>query len=329
MERKKVIVNDYQNLQVLVLGVGSIGERHIRNLWALGVTKITAYRTRNLPFRDIGPAKVTVITDLNQLQPSEIDCAIICSPTNLHLSQSIWCAENGIHTLVEKPISNTDRSISDLLKIVVDKQLVFSVAYMMRFHPLLIELKKIIASKIFGKVVHIESEWREYLPDWHPWEDYRKSYAALAEMGGGAALTLSHDLDLVTWLLDANPIEWQTNRIISSSLETTSDTVADFSLIFPNKVPGRVHLNMAAPISQRKTQVIFEQALVTFYYYDNKLVVAEKNKPKQDIHLAEFERNQMYVSELDCFLGKVLSRDYSQSAAQIEQAAFIVKLAIS
>jgi predicted dehydrogenase len=329
MEGQKIGQNRFAHLRVLVLGVGSIGERHIRNLWALGVTQITAYRTRNLPFRDIGLAKVTVITDLNAIQPGTIDCAIICSPTHLHLEQSTWCAAFGIHTLIEKPISHSLEAWSHLKQTVLEKRLVFSVAYMMRFHPLAIALKEIIASGSLGKVVYVESEWREFLPDWHPWEDYRESYAALAEMGGGAALTLSHDLDLVCWLLNRNPISWQSQRANSPTLQTTADTISDFLLTFPDGIFGRVHLNMAAPIPQRKTQVIFEKGIATFDYFGNTLITEKKGKPKSEIMVPDFERNQMYVAELMAFLTNVNSADASNSIVQIEQASFITQLAIS
>jgi predicted dehydrogenase len=329
MEGQIACKNNFSHLRVLILGVGSIGERHIRNLWTLGVTQITAYRTRNLPFRDIGLAEVKTINHLNVIQPGMFDCAIICSPTHLHLEQSIWCATMGIHTLIEKPISHHLNGLAQLKKTVAEKQLVFSVAYMMRFHPLTIALKEIIASGSLGKVVYIESEWREFLPDWHPWEDYRESYAALAEMGGGAALTLSHDLDLVCWLLGKNPIAWQAQRSVSPILQTTADTISDFLLTFPEGILGRVHLNMASPIPQRKTQVIFEKGIATFDYFGNTLITEKKGKPKSEILVHGFERNQMYVSELIAFLTNVASAEASNSDVQIEQASFITQLAIS
>ena len=318
-----------KELHVLVLGVGSIGERHIRNLWLLGVTKITAYRTRNLPFRDIGSAQVSVVSDLKQINTDTIDCAIICSPTHLHFDQSAWCADSGIHAFIEKPLSHHLDSLTNLTRTVSEKKLVFFVGYMMRFHPVMISLKKMISSEILGKVIYIESEWREYLPDWHPWEDYKKGYAARSDMGGGAALTLSHDLDLICWLLNRNPQSWQSNKVISPTLETTAETIADYIVTFPDQILGRVHLNMAAPIPQRKTEVIFEKGRITVEYFENKLIIEEKSKEKKIIIASEFERNQMYVSELEYFLSNVCSGNHVDSIPELEQAILITKIALT
>ena len=92
---------------------------------------------------------------------------------------------------------------------------------MMRFHPLICDLKEIISNEYYGKLISIQSKWAEFLPDWHPWEDYRISYASNKKMGGGVALTLSHDIDLAFFLTSSklqnfsNELEFNTAKVIS------------------------------------------------------------------------------------------------------------------
>ncbi|HOY94190.1 MAG TPA: Gfo/Idh/MocA family oxidoreductase, partial [Catalimonadaceae bacterium] len=91
---------------VLVIGGGSIGERHIGNLLTLGYTNIVVLRSRNLPFRTVDASKVTIVTDWESALALKPRAAFICTPTSLHISQAIKCAENGISILAEKPLSH-------------------------------------------------------------------------------------------------------------------------------------------------------------------------------------------------------------------------------
>jgi predicted dehydrogenase len=329
MEATVLSPSALEKLRVLVVGVGSIGERHIRNLWNLGITQISALRSRNLPYRDIGKASVQVVLDWDTIKKGDFDVAIICTPTHLHLSQTLKCVQLGMHVLVEKPLSHTLEGISTLAQEVAEQKVVFSVAYMMRYHPLLRELKQLIQSKSLGEVVYAESEWREYLPDWHPWEDYRTSYAALAEMGGGAALTLSHDLDTLCWLLEDYPETWTCKKAKHQSVETTADAIADFIFTFSKNRQGRVHVNMAAPIPQRMTRITFERGVVAFFYYKNELVVAPKGEAERVVCLPDFERNQLYVDELFDFLQKVVQQNFSENSSQFNNAEILTKIALS
>ena len=99
---------------VLVIGGGSIGERHIGNLLTLGYNNIVVLRSRMLPFRTVDATKITIVTDWESALALKPKAAFICTPTSLHISQAIMCAENGISILAEPPLSHNGEGIYEL-----------------------------------------------------------------------------------------------------------------------------------------------------------------------------------------------------------------------
>ncbi len=188
-----------RNVPILICGAGSIGERHIRNLWSLGFENLLVYRQRNLPFRDIADAEVQVILDWNDVLLLQPEIAFICTPTSQHMRQTIDCVSNNMHVFAEKPLSHDLEHFEELTELIKSKKKILQVAYMMRFHPLIKHVKQAVDEKLYGKLMTMNSHWGSYLPDWHPWENYKESYAAKKSLGGGVALTLCHDIDLALW----------------------------------------------------------------------------------------------------------------------------------
>ena len=90
---------------ILIIGAGSIGERHIRNLWELGYHNLVVFRQRNLPFRDIGEALVEVELNWENIAIRKPFAAFICTPTSQHLQQVLLCIQSGMHVFVEKPLT--------------------------------------------------------------------------------------------------------------------------------------------------------------------------------------------------------------------------------
>ena len=119
----------------------------------------------------------------------------------MHTNQGIQLAKNNIHLMIEKPLdSNLDR-ISELKDIVNEKNLTVMMAYIFRFSPLTKMVKEFLNDNRIGKPLYVRGEFSEYLPDWHPWEDYRTFYMAKKSQGGGSILDQSHIMDLVHYLL--------------------------------------------------------------------------------------------------------------------------------
>lgn len=319
---------------ILIIGAGSIGERHIGNLQLLGYQNIVVLRSRNLPFRKIRQDSVRVITSWGDVGAISPKAAFICTPTSMHLEQAIQCAEMGCHVFVEKPLSHTLEYSESLKEAVILNKVYCFVGYMMRYHPLVQAMKEAVNDQKYGPLLSFTSHWGEYLPDWHPWEDYRTGYAARKDQGGGAALTLSHDLDLIYFITGSSLHRHFMIANRKSSLEVTAEAGADFIMEFKNGVTGHVHLNYYEQPSNRYTELVFENASLRFDYYRNTLTVRRKGEDPtmasgEVMKLEDFDRNQLFIAQLEDFFARITRFTQLDSIRNIEQAFQIVEMCLS
>ena len=133
---------------------------------------------------------------------------LVANPTALHLDIAIPAAEAGCAILLEKPISNSLERLDNFQSAVTKSGAKVLVAFQFRHHPGLLQAKKLIVDGEIGRVVSAHVHFGEYLPAWHPWEDYRQGYAARADLGGGVVLTQCHSLDYLPWLVGEVKSVW-------------------------------------------------------------------------------------------------------------------------
>jgi predicted dehydrogenase len=202
--------------RALIVGYGSIGARHARLLVELGChTSVVSRRTVDFP---------VVYHSLQEAISVEMpDYIVIANETNQHHDTLLALAQYGYTgmVLVEKPL------FSNMVELV---SLPFSnvfVAYNLRFHPIIQRLKTLLEGEA---ILSVQAYVGQYLPDWRPSTDYRKSYSASAIQGGGALRDLSHELDYLSWILGG----WQRVSAIGghlSPLEISSDDIFALMLV--------------------------------------------------------------------------------------------------
>jgi len=173
--------------RALVLGYGSIGARHVRVLEGLGVDVAVVSRRAV----DVTRRFQTPDDALRSWAP---DYVVIASRTGEHLSDLAALAAHGFagRVLVEKPLFDAPAALPGHA---------FAAAYVgynLRFHPVVRRVRALLAERA-PRAVHFHVG--QYLPDWRPGTDYRTSYSAHRGQGGGVLRDLSHELDLVRWLL--------------------------------------------------------------------------------------------------------------------------------
>jgi len=311
---------------IVVFGAGSIGERHIRNLWKLGYENIYVFRQRNLPFRDIADIPVNVITTFEELDRINAFAAIIASPTSQHIQQTIQCVKRGIHVLVEKPLSHTLEGIELLENELKNSSIYVHVGYMNRFHPHIKTIQNVIKEKSFGNLISIHSKWAEYLPDWHPWEDYRDSYASRKDLGGGAALTLSHDIDLACYLANSDISIYHTVKNRLSNLEINVEAGADFLVKFNNGITANIHLNFYEKVKERFLKLVFDNASVQFDFFTSMLSIKTPEGISQEV-LESFDRNDLFIDQSKYFFQKIQDGfKPDDSIRQIRDSYQIIKM---
>ena len=314
------------NAPILIVGAGSIGERHIGVLQRLGYVNLHVFRQRNLPLRNVAADSIQIFTDWALIEQIKPVAAIICSPTAQHLPQALDCAKKGVHLLIEKPLSHTLAGLDEFKKVVLQNDLCVQVAYMLRYHPLLQRAQQLIESQALGNLLSLQSYWGEYLPDWHPWEDYRSSYAARKELGGGVALTLSHDLDLLAWWAGASVESWHTMKNYRSNLEVNTESGADVNLAYANGVRAHAHLNFFEQVPCRNYRLVFDVGSVEIDYFANRMTISTK-KGQEIVEATNFERNQLFEDQTRAFLANCEAPNRAQrSEKAIAESARIIEI---
>lgn len=230
-------------MKFLIAGLGSIGRRHFRNLIALGEKDIVLLRTRKATLPEDELAGYPVETDLQEaLKKHTPDAVIVSNPTAFHLDVAIPAAKTGCAILLEKPISHSMQRLDQLEEAVQKSGSKVLVAFQFRFHPGMLRAKQLIEAGEIGRIVSAHVHFGEYLPGWHPWEDYRNGYAARADMGGGVVLTQCHSLDYLPWLAGQVTSVWGfTGKL--SDLEVNVEDTAKIGLRFSSGALGSLHLD--------------------------------------------------------------------------------------
>lgn len=293
-----------KKIKALIVGYGSIGKRHETNLRALGVRDIFLLRHAKQ-----GKLSKNNFTDLKQVLARKPDIAIIANPTSLHVQAALRLAKAGVDLFIEKPISNSENGVAELVRIAKVKKLVTMIGYNFRFHPQLIQIKKLIETWAIGKVFSGRVEVGQYLPDWHPGEDYRKGYAARKSLGGGVILTLIHEIDYLSWLIGA-PARVFCLADKVSNLKIDVEDTAEILIKYGNNAIGAVHLDYLQRVPRRNLEIIGEEGTILWDYFDGEIkVYTVKDKKWNSYKLSKhFDRNQMFVDEMKHFLDCVRKR---------------------
>ena len=286
-------------MKILICGLGSIGKRHAGNLLLLKKKDLVFFRERNLVLKNKILEKKKSFTSLKNALHEKPDVAFICNTTSKHINTAIECAKKGCHLFIEKPLSDNLKDLKKLETIVKKKKIKVMIGYNMRFHPLMIKIKKILENDHLGNVYNIQSEWSEYLPDWHPWENYEDTYAAKKKMGGGCSLTLSHELDSMYWLF--GKIKSVKNFKIYKYLKGDVDTSSDFLIHFKNSAIGYSHIDFLGKPHIRKLYIAGTKKKIFFDYYKNQIEIVNRSGVKKVIKV-KFKKNDMYLAEVKYFL---------------------------
>lgn len=290
-------------MKFLIAGLGSIGRRHLRNLRTLGQQDILLYRTHQATLPDAELDGFPAFSELSLALAQKPDGVIVANPTALHLEVAIASAKAGAALLIEKPVSSSLAGLDELKSALNTSGKPALVGFHFRFHPVLNQIKTLLESGQLGKPLSARAHWGEYLPDWHPWEDYRRSYAARAELGGGVVNTLSHPLDYLRWLLgEVESVNAWTGRL--SSLELDVEDNAEILLRFANGTEASLHLDYYQRPPSHTLEITCEEGRVC---WDNasgeaRVYRASAESPVLLVPPEGFDRNQMFLDEMAAFL---------------------------
>lgn len=308
---------DILDLKICFIGIGSIAKRHISNIKNYLNTdfdcQIDAYRSSNHPLSDdISKYISNEYYDYEDV-PKDYDAIFITNPTKLHYETLKLFKDNSDNFFIEKPIvysEDLDKDFSEF------KSKTCYVACPLRHSNV---IKYIKENLDINQVNGVRSICSTYLPEWHPGEDYRKSYSAKKELGGGVSIDLIHEWDYLTYLFGM-PIA--VNAILDkvSNLEIDTEDIAIYIAKHKNMLL-ELHLDYFGRFPIRELMIFKEDGTIVGDIYNNKIIYKNEDK------IIDFneQRNDYQIEELKYFF-KLITKEIN-NINDIENALNVMKLA--
>ena len=310
---------------VLVLGAGSIGRRHLRNLGQLAVQQLavcdnSADRLAGIE-SDVGVTSfLGYDSALKDFKPASV---VICTPPHSHLKHAHQALLAGAHVFVEKPLSDSSTGVADLRAAAIEADRTVQVGYNLRFHRGLTVVKELVERRAVGKVLWSRAEFGQYLPDWRPSQDYRQSYTARRELGGGILLDASHEFDYLMWLLGRpQTVSCLAGKV--STLEVDVEDSASVLLRFADGSHADVHLDFLQRQYSRSCKLVCEQGTILWDYPSQQVRIFYAGAKDWEVQDVFTDPNDMYLAEMERFLCRVSSGD--RSMAGLDAAADVLRL---
>ena len=274
-------------MHFLVIGIGNIGERHIKNLSQLGIDISVYDRYADVFQPDSGTPELS--HQLNKLEQlvqdygvsyadphnfhDPFDAFIICTPPASHTEYIVMGMQHHAHIFVEKPISNSMQYLDWVIQTSRNKGIIVQVGYQFRFHPHLILAKQMLDEGKIGNLISIWAEFGQYLPDWHPNQNYRELYTGKESEGGGIILDSSHEIDYVRWLVGSKVKQVSCSADKLSNLDVDVEDTAEINLQFENGVVGNIHVDFTNKQYTRWCKLMGDKSNIVWDYTRNLLVL--------------------------------------------------------
>lgn len=285
-------------MNILICGLGSIGQRQARLIQKHFKHNLSALRTRKTG-NTLGIPELISWDEVNNVK---FDIAFITNPTNQHTQTAFECAQRGMHLFIEKPIDASNQNLDELIQLVKKKNLTAYVAYPLRFHPLIIKLKVWLTNKT---ILHAHFVCHSYLPNWRPGTNHLENYSAYKDQGGGVLLDISHELDLSHFLIGpVESISGTAGRM--SQVTVDSEDYADLIIKHKN-ITSNIHLSYVGHIPQRKITVDTTEGSCHVDLMNNTFETKGDGLNIKESHA--IDKDAMYLNQLNYFFDNLSNRD--------------------
>lgn len=309
-------------MKILIVGLGGIGQRHLRNLRTLfgGAAELRAVDPRgDIPVLTdtlqveagatlAGKYNLHIYPDLEPALAWEPQAAFVCTPSSLHIPTALRAAQAGCHLFIEKPLSHSLEGVDELIELTERRALTAAVGYQMRFHPGLQRLHALVGEEKVGRILSVHAEIGEYLPGWHTYEDYRQMYASRKDLGGGVILSQIHEMDYLYWLFGLPRTVYTLGGRLSRlevDVEDTADILMDFGSA-GRPLPVSLHEDYLQRPPSRGCKIIGEAGKIILDLPAASLTVFDsEGRQVEAADFRDFQRNHMFLDEARHFVEAV------------------------
>lgn len=293
-------------MKLAIIGLGSIGRRHLGNFHVVGVDALTGYDA-DVAQRDAARTQFpfAAITPTLDAAVDGADGVVVCTPPNSHRTIAELAAQRGAHLMIEKPLADTANGLEDLLGACDAKGLRVLTAYNWRYWPPMLLVEQMLRDKRIGEVRAARTEYAYHLAAHrYPGRDYRRFYMADAKQGGGCLLDESHAIDYMRWLLgEVTDVSAVVDRV--SSLEISTDDIADLTVRFAGGAVGNIHMNLFAWNMHSHFELMGEEGVIQWRRFENEIRMFDPKAGRWELYPFSSQLNDMYVEEARHFVACV------------------------
>ena len=295
--------------RLLVVGCGSIGERHIRCLGSCEDVEVVACDPRPERLEQMRELYATAggIGDYAQADLREFDAVLICTPTDQHIPQAMRAVEAGCHLFVEKPISTDLTGVRELCEAAEDADLVLQVGYVLRHHPAIAEAKRLVAEGAIGEVYMADIHCGGFIGDARP--EYATLYWAKRATGGGVLYDASHEIDLIQWIL--GPVTEVSCLAKHFMLDVDADVDDGAVLAMRTNAGALVSMfcNDIQRCGRRGGQIIGSEGNVEYNYREGRVSIYNADTRVWTHRQREYERDDFYINQMRNFCAAIRGQE--------------------
>lgn len=293
----------YEVRRAAVIGCGSIGQRHVRNLRALGVTEIVALKGHPGHTRELDPALgIAEVDDWNGVRSFAPDIAIVANPSSLHVAtvEQLLPMVRGV--FIEKPVALNGSELTPLLETVARHRTNTFVGHVLTSHPIVKLMRDRLGSGELGDPLVLQAQAGQYLPDWHPHEDYRRVYYSRADLGGGVLRSLVHELHLAIWLLGA-PARVAAMCRRAPGLDADVDGLDDLMIAHDGGASSQIHLDYLQRPYTRTGTLVCSRGVLRYDLAGGSLQERSASGPWQTLWAdPAYDMNLPFIDQMQQFL---------------------------
>jgi len=306
-------------MKFLVIGLGSMGKRRVRNLIALNYKDIAGYDPRS---DRVGFVKnkydIETFSNFDRaIDEFKPEAFIISTPPDLHMEYAYYALKRGIHCFIEASVTDADK-ILNLSNKIKNTDVVIVPSCTMRFYPGPMKIKELVKQEVIGKPLNYNYQSGQYLPDWHPWETIEEFYVSNPETGGCREIVPFE----LTWLNDifGNPDPLACVKRKLTDMNAPIDDIYHCLLEYPDGLIGNLTVEVVSrPKATREFRLIGSKGEIVFSDHDN--TVKYINTSMKDWKIITLKTGSVekqyinpeepYIEEMRKFSNAVIKRDIS------------------
>lgn len=296
-------------MNILIIGTGSIGMRHLQNCLTLNSNSLISVVSRSkTEIQNIKSILIYKNIEDAFAKNQFYDAVIVATPTNLHIENCVQLINLGIKKIyLEKPISNKIDGVFELIELIKKQSVLVFVGFDMRFDLGLNKVIQLLNDITIGNLISFQAEVGQYLPDWRPETDYKTGMSAKIALGGGVMLDLVHEFDYLIWILGPFKNIFGLNKKVPT-LEIETEAISVNIIETQTGIIGVLSMDYLQKKLCRRVKFIGDNGIIEWDYVTSQVKWnTKKNQDWNTFSYNHIERNDRFITILEAFFDATAS----------------------